>query len=383
MPALSGDPKADANGRPHQERVKQFIESTLASVLDELSKPDGRPSVTLKRRSKRANNCSLNEETGALQVDTNGREWSVTYSWPGKTVTDAWKFGVIMRILGHISEAIEGKFISSKRDIYYLDPPYFGSQRLVDGYIDDIAYTVGVDRAALHVSAAAKGLTVGRYKINLQSGSVLNVGEHCEGILIPRTHEIVGFDLSGVRWILIIEKEAVFHRLATSNYHATSAAGGGILITGKGYPDLSTRAFLRSISEWRNSPARFIPIYVLVDCDPDGMAIMSTYKYGSISQSHENANLNVPGVEWLGLRASDTAIPGNADVDRPLIPMTLRDRARAQAMLSHSVIFSDEREQEWRLELQRMLMVNAKAEIEVLYEKAGGIEGWLDRKLKR
>ncbi|KMU83283.1 hypothetical protein CIHG_01065 [Coccidioides immitis H538.4] len=348
MPALSGDPKDDANGRPHQERVKQFIESTLASVLDELSKPDGRPSVTLKRRSKRANNCSLNEETGALQVDTNGREWSVTYSWPGKTVTDAWKFelqtswdsigrlnslshnvslGVIMRILGHISEAIEGKFISSKRDIYYLDPAYFGSQRLVDGYIDDIAYTVGVDRAALHV--------------------------------------------------------AVFHRLATSNYHATSAAGGGILITGKGYPDLSTRAFLRSISEWRNSPARFIPIYVLVDCDPDGMAIMSTYKYGSISQSHENANLNVPGVEWLGLRASDTAIPGNADVDRPLIPMTLRDRTRAQAMLSHSVIFSDEREQEWRLELQRMLMVNAKAEIEVLYEKAGGIEGWLDRKLKR
>ncbi|KMP03779.1 meiosis-specific topoisomerase Spo11 [Coccidioides immitis RMSCC 2394] len=354
MPALSGDPKDDANGRPHQERVKQFIESTLASVLDELSKPDGRPSVTLKRRSKRANNCSLNEETGALQVDTNGREWSVTYSWPGKTVTDAWKFGVIMRILGHISEAIEGKFISSKRDIYYLDPAYFGSQRLVDGYIDDIAYTVGVDRAALHV-----------------------------GILIPRAHEIVGFDLSGVRWILIIEKEAVFHRLATSNYHATSAAGGGILITGKGYPDLSTRAFLRSISEWRNSPARFIPIYVLVDCDPDGMAIMSTYKYGSISQSHENANLNVPGVEWLGLRASDTAIPGNADVDRPLIPMTLRDRTRAQAMLSHSVIFSDEREQEWRLELQRMLMVNAKAEIEVLYEKAGGIEGWLDRKLKR
>ncbi|KMU74754.1 hypothetical protein CISG_00684 [Coccidioides immitis RMSCC 3703] len=178
MPALSGDPKDDANGRPHQERVKQFIESTLASVLDELSKPDGRPSVTLKRRSKRANNCSLNEETGALQVDTNGREWSVTYSWPGKTVTDAWKFGVIMRILGHISEAIEGKFISSKRDIYYLDPAYFGSQRLVDGYIDDIAYTVGVDRAALHV-----------------------------GILIPRAHEIVGFDLSGVRWILIIEKE--------------------------------------------------------------------------------------------------------------------------------------------------------------------------------
>lgn len=37
------------------------------------------------------------------------------------------------------------------RDIYYIDPQYFRSQRTVDGIIDDLAYTVGVDRAALNV----------------------------------------------------------------------------------------------------------------------------------------------------------------------------------------------------------------------------------------
>ncbi|EEP78946.1 conserved hypothetical protein [Uncinocarpus reesii 1704] len=213
--SMTGEcPGASANSHD-EDKVKQFLEAQLSSVVDELSKPDGRPSLTLKRRPTRAN-CSLNVATGALQANGHGRECVVTYSWPGKTAREAWAFGVVVRILGHISEAIHGQFVASKRDIYYLDPAYFGSQRLVDTYIDDIAYTIGVGRPALHV-----------------------------GILIPRVDEIAELDLSGVRWVLVIEKEAVFHRLVTSNYHKSSTAGGGMLITGKGYPDLSTRAFLR------------------------------------------------------------------------------------------------------------------------------------------
>lgn len=57
----------------------------------------------------------------------------------------------MVRILGQISEAINGGFVASKRDIYYSDPEYFGSQKLVDAYIDDIANTIGVSRTALHV----------------------------------------------------------------------------------------------------------------------------------------------------------------------------------------------------------------------------------------
>lgn len=58
---------------------------------------------------------------------------------------------ITLRILGHISDTIEQGFSSSKRDIYYLDPEIFGNQRIVDRHIDDIAFTIGVDRAALHV----------------------------------------------------------------------------------------------------------------------------------------------------------------------------------------------------------------------------------------
>jgi meiotic recombination protein SPO11 len=56
-----------------------------------------------------------------------------------------------MRILSAISDGIHGGVVSSKRDIFYQDPLFFGSQEIVDRCIDDIAHTIGVDRRALHV----------------------------------------------------------------------------------------------------------------------------------------------------------------------------------------------------------------------------------------
>ena len=37
------------------------------------------------------------------------------------------------------------------RDIYYRDPELFIKQAVVDRYVDDIAFTLGVDRDALNV----------------------------------------------------------------------------------------------------------------------------------------------------------------------------------------------------------------------------------------
>ncbi|PGH36669.1 meiotic recombination protein SPO11 [[Emmonsia] crescens] len=377
----------NGNGPP-EDKVRNFITELLDSLIGDLTRADGCPSITLKRRSNHAN-FSLNPETRALQCDTT--EPSRTYSWPGKTVQEGWRFAILLRILGHISEAIHGDFISSKRDIYYLDPVYFGSQSVVDRCIDDIACTIGVDRTALHVAAAAKGLVAGSFNITLNDDSMVDAGVHVEvafGMLVPRVETIRKIDISAVRWILVIEKEATFHRLATVNYHKTSGAGPGVLITGKGYPDLCTRAFLKLLDHTRSPPSTSEalpspkpPIYMLVDSDPDGMAIMSTYKYGSRAQAHENINLTVHGIQWLGLQASEV-VSSRLDDDDVLIPLTLRDRKKAQDMLARSPVFAEDGpEPAWRGELQHMLMSNVKAEIEVLYEREGGIERWLDRKL--
>ncbi|KAM5440249.1 endodeoxyribonuclease [Microsporum canis] len=370
----------------NEGKVVENISKYLISVLEELSRPNGRPSISLKRRSKQSG-YTLNPETGALE--SSDEVHAYTYSWPGKTTQEGWRFGVLMRILGLISEAIDGNFTSSKRDIFYQDPVYFGSQKLVDRYVDDIAFTFGVDRAALHVTAAAKGAIGGHFRIELKNGSSI------QGITIPRIDEIEKIDVSGISWILVIEKEAVYHRLVTSGYHKSSVAGNGILLTGKGYPDVSSREFLRLLSQSSNQESSFnllaanpafasLPVYILVDSDPDGMAIMSTYKYGSMAQVHQNAYLNVPSIQWIGLYASEMIPTVDFLNGSSLIPMSRRDRKKAEAMLNRNPCFAEDGpEPSWRKELQSLLVMNMKAEIEILYECDGGVEGWLDGKLSK
>lgn len=167
-------------------------------------------------------------------------------------------------------------------------------------------------------------------------------------------------------------------------------------LQGKGYPDLCTRAFVHLLSETalRNSDSQsqldgvatrsssYPRFYVLVDGDPDGMAIMSTYKYGSMAHAHESARLNAPGLQWLGVRISDVVAGADILGDDVMIPLSARDRKRAQAMLSNNPAFAEDGpEVDWRAELQTMLMLNLKAETEILYEREGSLEGWIDRKM--
>ncbi|KAH8430407.1 putative meiosis-specific topoisomerase Spo11 [Aspergillus melleus] len=128
-----------------------------------------------------------------------------------------------------------------------------------------------------------------------------------------------------------------------------------------------------------DDPLRF---YALVDSDPDGMAIMSTYKYGPMAHTRENARLNIPCLRWLGLRTSDVAAGASPLGDDALIQLTPRDRKKSIAMLSSNPVWAaDGPEPEWRAELQQMLMLNLKAELEILYDRDGGIEEWIDQKM--
>ena len=124
------------------------------------------------------------------------------------------------------------------------------------------------------------------------------------------------------------------------------------------------------------------PIYVLADFDPDGMAVMSTYKHGSWNLSHESAQLLVPGIEWLGIRSTDIITTDTGDKSNDLLRLSARDRHKATKMLENSAVFrEDGSEEEWRRELQVMLMLNVKAEMESLGEREGGVDGWVDEKL--
>ena len=109
---------------------------------------------------------------------------------------------------------------------------------------------------------------------------------------------------------------------------------------------------------------------------------MSTYKYGSFKLSHENAGLNTPSIQWLGIRAGDVLAGNGQDDYHGLLTLSARDRKKAVDMLERMEPFQESgTEEEWRRELQVMLMLNVKAEMEVLAEREGGVKRWVEEKL--
>ena len=108
---------------------------------------------------------------------------------------------------------------------------------------------------------------------------------------------------------------------------------------------------------------------------------MSTYKHGSVNLSHENANHVVPEICWLGLRSCDIHGEKGVEESEGLLRLTARDRKKAVKMLEKGLFAEDGMEREWRKELQVMLMLGVKAEMEILAEREGGVERWVDGRL--
>lgn len=81
----------DASCSPDQDRVVEYINRLLLSIIEELSKPHGTPSISMKRRSNHSG-YNLNLRTGALESSDEVRTY--TYSWPGKSAQEGWRFGM-------------------------------------------------------------------------------------------------------------------------------------------------------------------------------------------------------------------------------------------------------------------------------------------------
>nr|OQO28727.1 hypothetical protein B0A51_02970 [Rachicladosporium sp. CCFEE 5018] len=342
------------------------IETVFEEMMDVLLNESGQMGVTLKHRPR----PSTRSRSEAATTTDGPPEVERRLCFPGRSEMEAWRFTVITRILELMHEALRNDTVLSKRDIYYRDPALFNKQSTVDRYVDDIAYTFGVPRSGLNVTAVAKGSILGAATFTRRDGSSLCVDADAKGVLVPPLRDILSVSVSSVAWILVIEKEATFRSIAASLYWQQNG-GQGILITAKGYPDVATRALLQCLTTPtpQNSFAS-PPVYGLTDFDPDGLAIFTTYKHGSARLGNEYAGLKLPDMQWLGLRSSALADVDDTHASQGLLPLTPRDRKRARLMLDWSVLAD---EQEIRAELQRMLMLGFKAELQLLDASPDGM----------
>ncbi|GAA6014960.1 hypothetical protein JCM11491_002373 [Sporobolomyces phaffii] len=260
-----------------------------------------------------------------------------------------------MRVVELVLDGLIANVISTKRDLYYSDVPLFRKQQVVDSVLEDLAATLRIRRSDLNVVATSKGLFSGALTLFMKDGSEKRGS--MEGTLIPPSLLVDRIETTEIGWVLVVEKDAVFQTLAPlGSASSLSSWKKGVVITGKGYPDVSTRELVKRLADGCPS----IPVMFLVDCDPHGLEIMSTYVLGSSALSHDASNLTIgrDRAIWIGLKA--TSDSSNVSRD-DLLLLTPRDRRKALAMLKRPEFPAD-----WKRELEHMLHLNRKAELEAV-----------------
>ncbi|KAH7443626.1 hypothetical protein KP509_02G042600 [Ceratopteris richardii] len=204
---------------------------------------------------------------------------------------------VMLRVLGIIQKLLEEGKHASKRDIYYTDVAIFRNVQAIDQAINDICIYFHCSRHSLNVVSVSKGLVMGCLSYDDDGRRIDCMKYSCTGISVPVHTHLVRYITSFAEYILLVEKETVFQRLANDGYCRKNRC---IVLSGKGYPDIATRSFLRLLKEKLN-----LPVFALVDGDPYGLDILLTYKFGSLSMAYDAEVLVTPCIYWLGIHFSD------------------------------------------------------------------------------
>jgi meiotic recombination protein SPO11 len=257
----------------------------------------------------------------------NGPPGITAVRFPGTSIRQARRFVVHLHLIKSIQRLLLKNQTMTKRDLFYHHVPLYRSQAVLDRALEVLSATFHVPRSALHIVACPKGLVAGDIHLNMYDGKSIDCSAQSDGVLIPQRAEITSVALgAGVKCILMLEKHAIFRRLWREGLREKA-----VLVTGKGYPDYSTREFLRLLSETTEA-------FALVDLDPHGFEILATTKIGSQAAVRQGDILKVPklrwiGVDWDGVR--DAILEGR---NEGLLKLTPNDRKKAANLLKRKWI---------------------------------------------
>lgn len=268
------------------------------------------------------------------------------------------KVAIMARIAQCIHELCVKGIHVTKRDLFYTDVKLFEKQGASDVVLEEMSCMVGCTRSSLHVMASEKGVVVGKLQFrddgDLIDCSLMGVSGKNIPSFMDRVSDIrSSYTNGGAQFILLVEKDAAFMRLAEDRFYNKYPC---IIITGKGEADLATRMFVKRVREVLK-----IPVLGLFDSDAHGLKILSVYMQGSESMSHDAASLATPDIKWLGVRPSDLEkynIPEQCRLD-----LTEADIKFAKSLLEKDYV---KRRKEWVDELNIMLRLKKKAEIQAL-----------------
>jgi meiotic recombination protein SPO11 len=257
---------------------------------------------------------------------------------PFANVATARKATITARVLSLVHAVLGRGIHVTKRDLFYTDVKLFGDQSQSDAVLDDVSCMLGCTRSSLHVVASEKGVVVGRLVFADDGDRIDCTRMGVGGKAIPPNVDRVSGIESDALFILLVEKDAAFMRLAEDRFYNRFPC---IILTAKGQPDVATRLFLRRLKV--------------------ELRILSVYMCGSKNMSYDSANLTTPDIKWLGVRPSDLdkyRVP-----EQCRLPMTDHDIKVGKELLEEDFVKQNEG---WVKELETMLRTKQKAEIQAL-----------------
>ena len=181
--------------------------------------------------------------------------------------------------------------------------------------------------------------------------------------------EGVKFESLGARYILVVEKDAVFTYLCGQRIWDSLPC---IIVTGCGYPPLSVRAVIKQLSDQLR-----VPVLGLFDYNPHGVRILLTYKHGSTRMGME-AHSYAVDIKWLGVHHSDLF---DSSTEQPRVELSAIQQWKATDERVYSSVATNVAAMEcpqYSREVSLMGKVKVKAEIEVL--NTGGFDS-LEQKI--
>ncbi|CAD5226217.1 unnamed protein product [Bursaphelenchus okinawaensis] len=245
---------------------------------------------------------------------------------------------------------------ASKRDLYYeFKKVYMDSQVYLDNAISKICRFYHKPRHCFNVTSTSRGFAQGSLILTSEAGAEINFKPYPVAIGSELTHFNNVNMMADV--ILVVEKDTVFKRLVDDGIF--DVIPNVLLVTGRGFPDICTRTFLRWLMDQN-------PVYLfgLVDCDPYGLSIYSTYKYGAVRSEIEANGCKLTEILLIGLFMDEVVQMNLADVHK--LRITAHDKRRLQKIQNIAKIKKDDMLYE---QARQMIEAGFKVELEALASK--------------
>ncbi|XP_030372271.1 meiotic recombination protein W68 [Scaptodrosophila lebanonensis] len=262
------------------------------------------------------------------------------------------RFCLVVFVFAEVHRLLINGGSCTARGLYYRNVQLIRTQLHIVRAKIDVCRMLNSVPSHLGILSATKGLMAGDIKLFLGNGDILDCSVYCGPISLPSDLEIVEHIDTQAEFVLIVEKESVFQSLLDHNVFDTFGSKF-ILLTGKGYPDVSTRCIVHKLAVEYN-----LPSYILVDADPFGIDIMLVYQNGSQTLSFISNCISTPMIRWIGLHPSEIA-----NLSKCAVSLSNSDNKKISDILGRSNISLGVQR-----ELYTLQRLQLKAEIESVTE---------------